>query len=101
VHFCTGQFLENSKEEETRRGLGHLVPDMSLQLNKKLSGTEIVHYSIFSKRLLLVHYGGHGAAPGHDWTELMVPEVLIIPVLTESTLQGLRLKVPSIGLLKR
>lgn len=35
-------------------------------------------------------------APGQDWTGVMIPEGLIIPVFTRSTLQGLKLKVPAV-----
>lgn len=37
-------------------------------------------------------------ASGQDWTEVITPELLMVPTLTLSTLQGLRLNVPSPGL---
>ena len=39
-------------------------------------------------------------ASGHDWTEVIVPDVVIVPVLIVLTLQGLRLNAPLPGFLR-
>ncbi len=50
---------------------------------------------------LFATYGGQGVGLEHDWTRSMVPDVLITPVLTVFTLQGLKLKTPPTGLVRR